>query len=154
MFTRYSGIDVPNNYSGNRFKKTIIEDTTMKIHENEVKSDIKTSVSPTYNDWLYSNNDKSSFNDTSEITQEYNTFDEDLNKNESYENSENEKISSNIQAKELLKEENHNLERIKNYLKSIKTDDLILILMIIFLTSDKNADNNDVIILLALLLTL
>ena len=154
MFTRYSGIDVPNNYSGNRFKKTIIEDTTMKIHENEVRSEIKTSVSPTYNDWVYSNNSNSTYDNTSKTIQECKMCDIDSNENELYENIENEEISTNTQSKVLSKEENHNLEQIKNYLKSIKTDDLILILMIIFLASDKGTANNDIIILLALLLTL
>ena len=92
MFTRYSGIDVPNNYSGNRFKKTIIEDTTMKIHENEVKSEIKTSVSPTYNDWLHSNNDHSSYNNTNQTIQECNICDEDTN--DSCKKTKNDEISA------------------------------------------------------------
>ena len=84
MFTRYSDINIPNNYSGNRFKKTTIEDTTMKIHESELKSEIKTSVSPTYNEWLYSSNDTSSISDADNFKDNENTDKEIDNQNTNY----------------------------------------------------------------------
>ena len=149
MFTRYSGIDIPNNYSGNRFKKTIIEDTTMKIHENEIINDIKTSVSPSYNQWLYSNN-----NFIENSTNENHDDDLEISKEEkSYENDKNQTLLNNTSEKNLLNEEDNIIDQIKNYLKNIKTDDLILILLIIFLASDKNSNNNDMILILAILLT-
>ncbi|MBQ4510444.1 MAG: hypothetical protein II984_06935 [Clostridia bacterium] len=150
MFTRYSNIEIPKNYSGNRFKKTIIEDTTMKTHENDMQGAVKSSVSPTYSEHLYQNevdssnisNDNDAFEFQNDVTEQELEINDDI---------------AEGQDSEIA---NHNTEKSKSsivpfldYFKDIKSDDLLLILLIIFLASDKSSHNNDIIMLLALLLT-
>ncbi len=62
MFTRYKGIDIPKNYSGNRFKMPI--ETEMKTHSGEILGASRTSVSPSFN------NSISSFQDNDEVENE------------------------------------------------------------------------------------
>ena len=157
MFTRYSDIDIPKNYSGSRFKKTSFEDTTMKTHENEMQSATNTSVSPTFKERFshsdYHANKLYQLEDNTEaISKEINpsvnkqnpllveeSFLEEKQVNYSTNN-------SNIDSK-------LGINSIFDYLKDVKSDDLLIILLIILLASDKSSSNNDIIILLALLLT-
>ncbi len=62
MFTRYKGIDIPKNYSGNRFRAPI--ETEMKTHSGEIISASRTSVSPSFNNGI------SSFQDKDEVENE------------------------------------------------------------------------------------
>ncbi len=157
MFTRYSNIEIPKNYSGNRFKKTIIEDTTMKTHENEMQGAIKSSVSPTYSEHLYQNE-----LDNSDISNHSDAVDNNISKEEDdrniIENDINEDTENNQGDEcancDLEKEKSKlSLAPIFDYLRDIKSDDMLLILLIIILASDRSAQNNDIIMLLALLLT-
>ena len=167
MFTRYSNIEIPKNYSGNRFKTNIIEDTTMKIHESEIRSDIKTSVSPTYNEWIYANNNSSHYPITDTSQEENLNFDDkETNKNtdeffeKNYqkftENNQIDNVNHSTEAINFSEKKNElfDFSQIPEFFKNIKNDDLLLIVLIIFLASDKSVANNEVIILLALLLTL
>ena len=155
MYTRYSGIDVPQNYSGNRFRKKAVEDTETKVHTSVTQGAVKSSVSPSFekqfkSQQLLEDDDISLENskiteDAAENEDNYNEFSDT-----SYQAEENEVTDSmNIHTGIL---DNLNLSFIGEYLKSIKGEDLLLIALIIFLASDKNVSNNDIIILLALLL--
>ena len=51
MFTKYTGIELPQNYSGSRFKQDIAEDTEMKTHRGQISTVggvVKSSVSPSF----------------------------------------------------------------------------------------------------------
>ena len=154
MYTRYSGVDVPQNYSGNRFRKKIIEDTETKVHSSITPGAVKSSVSPSFesqikNDQIYQNNDENSL-DYSETLDDV-VENDDFNESAYQSNNEpKDKGNDKIVNKSILNE--LNLSPIAEYLKSIRGEDLLLIALIIFLASDKNISNNDIIILLALLL--
>lgn len=165
MFTRYSNIEIPQNYSGNRFKKNPIEDTTMKIHESEIKNEIKTSVSPTYNDWIYTKNSPSFSQITNTSPKENINLDiqndnihleKTPNETTNKDNSQlfNTDFNDDSLAENKVASKKYDFTQILNHLKRIKNDDLLLVILIIFLASDKNIANNEVIILLALLLTM
>lgn len=158
MFTRYSGIDVPQNYSGNRFRNKSIEDTGMKIHTNQTQGAIKSSVSPSFEQRLQ--NEQGLKNDD-EITFEEPEIVDDVVENQ--DNDISDIIDASDENDELIVSQKSepnsksilgdlNLSPITEFLKSISGEDLLLIALIIFLASDKNVSNNDIIILLALLL--
>lgn len=160
MFTRYSGVDVPQNYSGNRFRKRSIENTEMKVHTNQTQGATKSSVSPTFENQSNNNDYTEEIiePDTNEIVEPINEkIPTSVDENEDITETdvelsvqENEHSDSKPAFKGLLSD--LNLSPFTEYLKNIKNDDLLLIALIIFLASDKNVGNNDIIILLALLL--
>lgn len=73
MFTKYTGIEVPQNYSGSRFKKEV-EKTEMKTHRGQISSSdsgIKASVSPSFQEVI-----DNAVSDKAD-TEQYASFDED-----------------------------------------------------------------------------
>ena len=166
MFTRYSNIDIPKNYSGSRFKKAPIEDTTMKIHESDFQNEVKTSVSPTYSNWVNSNK-KLPFSEITDTSLEESLISGAENSEDNIEivskkteNStdnntvfrEEDCIKDNV-GQSLNQNKNFIINQITDFLKSLKHDDLLLIILITFLASDKNSANNEIIIFLAILLS-
>lgn len=160
MFTRYSDIDIPKNYSGNRFRKSQYEDTTMKTHENEMQGAINTSVSPTFKDRL-----NHSDYPANKLYQSHHNIDivsDDINQPVNEQNSlmsdtNDSSLSEEAHLNYSINDSKNNsqlgISSILDYIKDIKSDDLLIILLIILLASDKASSNNDIIILLALLLT-
>lgn len=156
MYTRYSGVDVPQNYSGSRFRKKIIEETEMKVHTSTAQGAVKSSVSPTFESQIkgehlpitVSEND-SDYSETVEDVAENDASGEEYTSLQYEVTKENDDREQNI-GRSILND--LNLSSITEYLKSIKGEDLLLIALIIFLASDKDVSNNDIIILLALLL--
>lgn len=156
MFTKYTDIDLPKNYSGNRFKQAI-PDTKMKTHRAQdssaYNSVVKTAVSPSFQDII----DKTAKESDSEPIEE-----DDKNITVSTEEAplENtteadipidapprggEKMDENLLR--LFKESG--LGRLLN---NKSRDDFLLIGLIALLASDGAGDNLEAIILLALLL--
>ena len=159
MFTRYSDIDVPKNYSGNRFKKSSFEDTTMKTHESEMQSATNTSVSPTFNERYnhidYQTNKFQIQNKANDVNNEIyrNVNEQDYFATSNDNNNILEEKQVSCRFNDSNKDSATGFGSIIDYLKDIKSDDLLIILIIILLASDKSTSNNDIIILLALLLT-
>lgn len=164
MFTRYSGIEVPQNYSGNRFRKKSIEDTETKVHTNQAYSAVKSSVSPSF-EYKYENERLSSDENDASIENEITTdnyvseeFSDNSseNSNENFNEAINDEEAKETNSKEINSNssflDNLNLSFMTDFFKNIQGEDLLLIALIIFLASDKNVSNNDIIILLALLL--
>ena len=147
MFTRYSDIEIPQNYSGNRFSRQGIEDTTTKIHAPTIQGASKSSVSPSFEMNRFSggyqdsvDNDDSEINDNLSVSEEIPT-----------------EYEGDFTAPSVDKDTNHHefsqsLSQITGYLKKLKNDDLLLIGLIAFLASEKSVSNNDAIIILVLLL--
>jgi len=149
MFSKYSGFDIPQNYSGNRFKKAPSYETSTKTHTSTEYSAIKSSVSPTYQNQISMN----------EIIQ---------NDAENEAESENEYIEEEIQNPMLIREtaeevceidtsdNDCNVEKkpfqLNDILSKFNSEDLLLICLIVFLSLDKSINNSDIIILLSLLL--
>ena len=141
MFTRYSGIDIPHNYSGNRFRKADSDNLDMKIHKNHTQGAIKSSISPSFEKEL------SNFTEqNAEAELNSNLGDAALvsiDEQAEIENSDTVDVSDSNSS---------TTPSINDFLKSISSDDLLIIALILFLATDKNVENNDIIILLALLL--
>ena len=143
MFTRYSEVNIPENYSGNRFRGITAEDTSTKVHKNEVYEASTSSVSPTFNTHINMQNSHAEHNDIElkSLEIEDNRAQDDSEAMVSLQN-------DNTEKRNIFQE----LTPFSKYLSKINGEDLLLIALIIFLSSDKNRSNNDVIILLALLL--
>ena len=144
MFTKYSGIVVPQNYNGNRFKKQPLE-TEMKTHKaTEVQSvsSAKTSVSPSFQSLL----DKAvgegdAFTvpvqeEISSVEVEDSAFEE-----------ETEKEFSQEEAPAEL-----SISPFMRMLEGLKSDDLLLLALILLFADCKSEMGNEAIILLSLLL--
>lgn len=55
MFTRYSDIEIPENYGGNRFGRAKSEDTTTKMHIMQPQSTASSiTLSPSFSEKIYS----------------------------------------------------------------------------------------------------
>lgn len=152
MFTRYSGFSVPQNYSGNRFKRGATEEMNMKTHRPEdVGGAVKSSVSPIYSERASADEGAYNYDDIE--------FDESSNQKDidSSELSQNSESLVSVSDFEERKDNEKCLNNAKNLtlgdvFSHIKSDDLLLISLIIFLSSDKKVNNSDIILILALLL--
>lgn len=149
MFSKYSNIDIPQNYSGNRFKNANAYETTTKMHTPSDFSAVSSSVSPTY--------ERQFFEDSSiesEYENEiYDTEDACLTCDEGH--SEDISTSECNEIKSACEEsDNKGLSALHDIFSKISSEDLLLISLIIFLSVDKNINNNDIIILLSILLAM
>ena len=144
MFTKYSGIVVPQNYNGNRFKKQPLE-TEMKTHKaTEVQSvsSAKTSVSPSFQSLL----DKAvgegdAF--TVPVQEEISSVEVE----DSAVEEETEKEFSQEEAPSEL-----SISPFMRMLEGLKSDDLLLLALILLFADCKSEMGNEAIILLSLLL--
>ena len=135
MFTKYNGIVVPQNYNGNRFQKQHLE-TEMKTHKaTEIQSVSlpKTSVSPSFQSLL----DKAvSEEDTSAVPVQEET--------------------SSVEAEDSAVEEETpaelNISPFMRMLEGLKSDDLLLLALILLMANGKSEMGTEAIILLSLLL--
>ena len=166
MFTKYTDIDLPKNYSGSRFKHTLA-DTKMKTHRAQDVSlsvpAFKTAVSPSFQDIidktakatkvdeqpeeLYANNDT-----TAELTdQEAEKSDEKADA--AFKDSL--PIDAHPRHDEGSNTDFFSLFKASGFGKLLSNkskDDFLLIALIALLASDGSGDNLDAIVLLALLL--
>lgn len=149
MFSKYSNIDIPQNYSGNRFKNTQAYETTTKMHTPSDFSAVSSSVSPTYERQFFEDS-------TNEIEYENEIYDTeeaclscDEGQSEEISVPECSVISSGCDSSD-----NKGLSALHDIFSKISSEDLLLISLIIFLSVDKNINNNDIIILLSLLLAM
>ena len=146
MFTKYNGINVPKNYSGNRFKETI--DTEMKTHKAEgvhISTPIKKSASPQSFQSVIDKAVESEFIETDyyeEISSESEEISDPVSINE-YDVEENLPSATSSPSKEL---------GLSTLLESLQEDDLLLIALILILAGNEGYENKELIITLALLL--
>lgn len=154
MFTKYTDVAIPTNYSGNRFRVSSQDNT--KIHKGESISpqQTRTSVSPSFQASI--NNAANNMKETKEECFDcYSLKDESLFNKLSNEDSKekcevnDEEISKNAtRGEEFLS--NFKSSSLGQFLSSIGHDDLLLIALIILLSGEQSS--TDTIILLSLLL--
>ena len=159
MFTKYKGINIPENYSGSRFKAP--PETETKTHTPSslgVYSGTKTSISPAFEDAL---REKSSpkKEETFELFQEpmleESTGDAPYFEEETTEKENERKApllsreSTGNGSSRLFSEFGNLFSQISS---KIKQDDLIIIAVILLLLSEENEDNYVILPLLLLLL--
>ena len=163
MFTRYKGINIPENYSGNRFKAPIETETkTHKPTQNSVYGGTKTSISPIFENAI---KERSYVNDMSETIQvpddNYQNeeatytqstcepqsidFDEEFVENQDTKEPENEKSPKNSVLGDFA-------SVFSQITSKIKQDDFIIIGVILLLLSEKGEDKDVILPLLLLLL--
>lgn len=147
MFTRYSGIEIPQNYSGNRFQRNEYVETDMKIHSSNIGGATKSSVSPSFEAQKIADFENKTENLT-DITKD----EVDINDNDEFEDISLDTDESKCDNCDTPKGIFNELSSFSNYFKSLQSEDLILIALILFLASDGSIKNNDIIIILALLL--
>ena len=147
MFTKYNGIAIPQNYNGNRFKKQPIE-TEMKTHKaTEVQSTSfsKTSVSPSFQSLLdkaVSVNDEPS---TSTVPVQ-----EEISSIEIEDSAVEEETEKEVDQEEVPAE--LSISPFMRMLEGLKSDDLLLLALILLFADSKSEIGNEAIILLSLLL--
>ena len=143
MFTKYSGVEIPKNYNGSRFRQATIE-TEMKTHKAQGPMPVpfvKTSASPSFQSII-----------DQRVSETIDT-DNAVEDNIELVNNESQEIAQEQEAEartfpQLLRESG-----ISKLFDNIKSDDLLLIALI-FLLSDSNNEGNKEITLLLLLLLL
>ena len=147
MFTKYNGVEIPRNYSGNRFSPTF--ETEMKTHRataNTVQQGtVKSSFSPSFQEVI----DKT-MNETVEMPVTDDEIQVTENTTAEITDAQNEEIvqASHSYTKEAQKSDFN----LMGLLEKISKDDLLLIALIIVLASDSAEGGTDVILCLALLL--
>ena len=140
MFTKYTNMKLPQNYSGSRFKPAT-EDTEMKTHRAKDTgtpiNNVKTSVSP-YFQSSFVNEQSYSF----EPQEDRDTYETDVDVPTQQEET-NEDVSTSTHA---------TLKELTRLFAGIKSDDLLLLALIILFASDSGQNSVDTIVILALLL--
>ncbi|MBO5338871.1 MAG: hypothetical protein J6A96_04140 [Clostridia bacterium] len=170
MFTRYKGINIPENYSGNRFKAPL--ETETKLHKpTPTYTGTKTSLSPTFEEVIRQKNNELSMpfvdedeqdldvtedsitdiEDNEAESDEYNNVKEDFSINKP-DNTYNENTTSRkaTSGNGLLCELGSLIGKLTG---SLKGEDLLILAIIVLLLSENNNDDNTIILpLLCLLL--
>ena len=150
MFTKYNNVNIPKNYSGNRFRQNG-EDTEMKTHRPISSSTVpttstKTSVSPYFQAQLTEN----------ELPSEelFNSLDEEIPEVRQEENSETIDTPTDKIPKSPVESDSTSVEenKLTQFLKNIKNDDLLLLALILLLANDNTENSADALAILALLL--
>ena len=146
MFTRYKGIEIPQNYSGNRFRNEAPV-TETKTHKPSVSSSTKTSISPSFESVLRHGTIQVP---VEQIVEDVSDF------------YENEMVAEEV-APTMIEEaplEEKNKEGtlfddfkpiVSSIIKNVNSEDLLLLSLIVLLMSEGNEDSNDVILPLLLL---
>ncbi len=169
MFTKYQGISLPQNYSGNRFR-SYPKDTEMKTHKAQEpsrnSSGVKTSVSPIFQEASKrtsnaSDNAKSTFDYQQRNEEDDKEFYEDKSEiidtspEKSYENDDSdnqaEEKNDNVAYEETLSDF-FSKSGLSKMLNGLHSDDILLLALILILAGEGEAQNPDAIVILSLLL--
>lgn len=141
MFTKYNSVEIPQNYSGNRFKN--FGETEMKTHRAVStpvqQSPIKSSTSPTFQEVI----DKT-MNDAKEV--ESDLLDISSKEEASY------APQLSDDTPNATDDDATNEFSLARFVEKISKDDLLLIALIILFASDSSVSSYDTVIILALLL--
>ncbi len=152
MFSKYSSIEVPQNYSGSRFRKSTELKTETKTHPATDYSATKSSVSPTFKEstepYIDTHNGSCELPSPSEECMDSNCPKGDCaneGENDCY-------CEDECNSCKICDESKQHGSLLSDLLGNIKTEDLLLICLIIFLSADGGISNNDIIVLLSLIL--
>ena len=142
MFTKYTNMRLPQNYSGSRFKATA-EDTEMKTHRAKEAAipinTVKTSISPFFQS-SYLNEQASEPEAEDETFAEYEEIPDTT------------EVTKETLHEAVSEPGKPTLGDLSRLLEGLKSDDLLLLALIILLASDGGQGSMDTIAILALLL--
>ena len=152
MYTRHTSINIPKNYSGNRFK-TAPDNIPVKEHRPVYNEGIKTAHSPAYNEEMMKVPDISSeyippYFDNADLNEELDSQDESI---ENTGKNEDEKTCEDTSYNATCALSSFSLP-FRDILSHIDKEELLLIGIILLLASEKENDNSLMITLLSLLL--
>ena len=135
MYSRYSGVSIPQNYGGSRFSH-LAEVETKTHRPTTTVTPIKASPVPII-----------------EVDNEENEIDHELVKeDEECFEQEFEEDEQGVISQEDKGEKAHNDIPLASLISRLEKDDILLLGLILLLISDSSKDNYDVIMMLALLL--
>lgn len=154
MFTKYANVKLPENYSGSRFKHTTI-DTEMKTHRPQDTSPsfttVKTSVSPIFKS-AQAQEDEAVQSKLAEADKE-----QDLVENEN--DLTEDTIETIYTPPEKTQKNDSNtaintssIKELSRVLEKIKSDDALLLALILLFAKDGGEGSLDALVILALLL--
>ena len=154
MYSRYSGISIPSNYGGNRFK--LDPEPEVKAHRPSTLSASKVAHSPSFHptESVVSQHDESNifFENSEEATQDvYENAELDSN-TDSFEMSNEGDLDMLSSSSSNKVDKEQGLSKIRAILSRFDKDSLIILGLILLLMSDSDKENDDIIALLALLL--
>ncbi len=158
MFTKYANVKLPENYSGSRFKRPSI-DTEMKTHRaqdiSNVPRSVKTSVSPFFQSSQIQEETTAQSNSTEVDTQQaLPELDAMLTEEARVEDEETihtppEKTQEDSNSTALA---TSSIKELTRALEKIKSDDLLLLSLILLFAKDGGEGSMDALVILALLL--
>ena len=146
MFTKYTGIELPQNYSGSRFKQDIAEDTEMKTHRGQISTVggvVKSSVSPSFQSII--DNAVADNQATEDFSDAVSHESEEIECNPTVECNTVDTVSG---ATEKTTVE----ATLKRFLDTIGKDEMLLLSLLLLFASDNQECSLDGIIIIALLL--
>ena len=161
MFTRYKGINIPENYSGNRFKAPIETETkTHKPTQSGVYGGTKTSISPIFESAIkertYSNDINEALYEPTDSYQSEEAYATSINESQGLDFNEEFIENQDSSSKNEDPKKNSILGDFASIFSQItskiKQDDFIIIGVILLLLSEKGEDKDVIIPLLLLLL--
>ena len=139
MYTRHTSLNIPKNYSGNRFSK-IMEEPTVKEHRPVYTDAVKTAHSPAYNEEITRAEDIIIEKEEEEIIDSV------------AEEIEEQPESIRDTSSEMSQQASSFSLPINEILNGIDKEELLLLGLIILIAAEKNNDNNIILTLLSLLL--
>ena len=166
MFSKYSGISIPKNYSGSRFSNP--SETSMKTHSPKVNGAVKSGHSPTF-----ATPKPEETNGIAMGEQTFEVFSDDTAEEDIFDNQPNEVDDEEFSplSEKLddvsIKEQGHDehsekkdssflnsfdFSSIKSFFSHFDKDGLIILGIILLLISDESQKNEDMIAILTLLL--
>lgn len=150
MFTKYTNVNVPKNYSGSRFSKP--PETEMKTHRAQDASPsntVKTSVSPYFHNTqeYLSSTDKAI--ETDSIVNFAIHSDDDIT---NIDTASPESIQEEVYEDESTSVVPSSITELSKILKNIKGDDILLLALILIFATDNGEGNPDILLILSLLL--
>lgn len=154
MFTKYRGIEIPQNYSGSRFSVPPPE-TGMKTHRpSTVYTPSKTSISPTFQASLDALSAPSQIEEIPDNVYEIEdeSYESTYNQSDDYSDSSEELSEYDIQSKKDQESSKSNsvFEEFKpfvnKFLKNITSDDLLLLSLVLLLFGDGGEESSELIL--------
>ncbi len=146
MFSRYSKINIPQNYSGNRFKAP---ETDTKIHSPVPQYTVKNAHSPSF---ISTFEEKDQPFEEAYEDEKVSVQVEDMYEESTYEREEIIDTPVCVDQKSDNESKGFDLSYFKNILSNISSEELLILGIILLIASDKESSNNSIIWMLALLL--
>lgn len=154
MYSRYSGISIPQNYSGSRFAP--ISEPSVKAHKPSLGGATKSAHSPSFVSSLYEESNNEAIKNSSELEEEIieqePKIEENSDEQEALTKEDDVSCDKELCDTPVDARERFDLTKIKSVLAKFDKDALLILGLILLLMSDGDKNNDEIIAILALLL--